>query len=175
MPAAERIYAIERPSTKLLWLYVLRVLALGLLGPWFWIALLPLYFRYHSLRYRFDREGVAMSWGVLWRREIYLTYARIQDIHLVSNVVERWLGLARIQIQTASGSSGAQMTLEGIADHEAMRDFLYSKLRGASVPDIRTNDADEAVQALKALTEEFRALRMQLQTLRQPPQEGGHA
>lgn len=45
-PDAESIYAIERPSTKLLWLYVLRVLALGLLGPWFWIALLPLYFRY---------------------------------------------------------------------------------------------------------------------------------
>lgn len=163
---------IEKPVRRLFTYYVLMTLAAFPALPF----LLPyLYFRYHTLTYRLDPEGLSMSWGILFRREIHLTYARIQDIHLVSNVVERWLGLARIQIQTASGSSGAQMTLEGIADHEAMRDFLYSKLRGASVPDIRTNDADEAVQALKALTEEFRALRMQLQTLRQPPQEGGHA
>ena len=163
---------IEKPVRRLFTYYVLLTLAAFPALPF----LLPyLYFRYHTLTYRLDPEGLSMSWGILFRREIHLTYARIQDIHLVSNVVERWLGLARIQIQTASGSSGAQMTLEGIADHEAMRDFLYSKLRGASVPDIRTNDADEAVQALKALTEEFRALRMQLQTLRQPPQEGGHA
>ncbi|MBI3205204.1 MAG: hypothetical protein HYZ29_26935 [Myxococcales bacterium] len=57
MTSAESIYAIERPSTKLLWLYVLRVLALGLLGPWFWIALLPLYFRYHISSVRIDTAG----------------------------------------------------------------------------------------------------------------------
>jgi putative membrane protein len=46
-----------------------------------------------------------MRWGILFRREISLTYARIQDIQLSSNLVERWLGLAKIQLQTASGSS----------------------------------------------------------------------
>ena len=60
-----------------------------------------------------------------------LNYARIQDVHLRSNALERWLGLARIEIQTASGSSDAQMTLEGMTDHDAVRDFLYSRMRGA--------------------------------------------
>ena len=55
-----------------------------------------------------------MRWGILFRREITLTYARIQDIHLTSNLVERWLRLARIQIQTASASASAEMTLEGL-------------------------------------------------------------
>lgn len=71
-----------------------------------------------------------MRWGILFRREISLTYARIQDIHLTSNVVERWLGLARIQIQTASGSAGAEMTIEGLRDFEMIRDGLYSRMRG---------------------------------------------
>jgi uncharacterized membrane protein YdbT with pleckstrin-like domain len=82
------------------------------------------------MRYSFDEEGISMRWGILFRREITLTYARIQDIHLTSNLVERWLRLARIQIQTASASAAAEMTLEGLHEFEQVRDFLYSKMRG---------------------------------------------
>ncbi len=88
---------LERPHPNLLGYYALGSL---LLGPLFFVPLIPLYFRYHSLRYQFDDEGVSMRWGILFRREIHLTYARIQDIHLTSNVVERWLGLGRVQVGT---------------------------------------------------------------------------
>src|SRR5262249_47939740 len=103
------IYAIERPDKKLLRYYAIRSLLAGLGFPF---LLVYSYFRYHTMRYHFDEQGVKMSWGILFRREINLTYARIQDIHLSSNIVERWLGLARIQVQTASGSSGAEMIIE---------------------------------------------------------------
>jgi putative membrane protein len=83
------------------------------------------------MRYRFDSEGISMRWGILFRREVLLNYARIQDIHLVSNFVERWLGLARIQIQTASGSATPEMTLEGLLQFEGVRDFLYARMRGS--------------------------------------------
>ena len=75
----EAIFAIERPHPKLLRLYLLRSL---LSGPAIFITLPVLLFRYQTLRYHFDDEGIAMKWGVLFRREITLTYARIQDIHL---------------------------------------------------------------------------------------------
>ena len=147
---------VERPVPRLFTYYILLALAALPALP----VLLPyLYFRYHTLRYRLDGEGLSMSWGILFRREIHLTYARIQDIHLVSNLVERWLGLARIQIQTASGGSGAQMTLEGIADHEAMRDFLYAKLRGTSTTAEAVGEEGAAL-ALRDLAEELRALRV---------------
>jgi uncharacterized membrane protein YdbT with pleckstrin-like domain len=100
-------------------------------GPFFWIALIPLYFRYHTLRYEIDDEGISMRWGILFRKEVTLTYARIQDIHLTSNLVERWLGLARVQVQTASGSASAEMKIEGLPQFEALRDFLYARMRGA--------------------------------------------
>jgi putative membrane protein len=123
----DAIFAIGRPHPNLFKYYVISAL---LAGPIFPILLVVLYFRYHTLRYRFDGEGIAMRWGILFRREITLTYARIQDIHISSNLVERWLGLARIQIQTASGSSKAEMTLEGLLEFEAVRDFLYANMRG---------------------------------------------
>src|SRR4028118_1426074 len=106
------------------------ILSSFLLGPLFFIPLIYLHFRYQTMRYEFDEEGISMSWGILFRRQITLTYARIQDIHLTSNVVERWLKLARIQIQTASASASAEMTLEGLHEFERVRDFLYTKMRG---------------------------------------------
>jgi putative membrane protein len=123
----QRIFAIERPNPRLMSYYALGCL---LAGPFFPMVLIPAWFRYHTMRYRFDADGISMRWGILFRREIVLSYARFQDIHLSSNLVERWLGLARIEIQTASGSAKAEMTIEGLLEFEAIRDFLYTRMRG---------------------------------------------
>jgi putative membrane protein len=106
-----------------------------------------LYFRYHTMRYRFDIDGIHMKWGIIFRREVLLNYSRIQDIHLRSNLIERWLGLARIEIQTASGSASANMTLEGMEDPEGMRDFLYSRMRGTQ----NENQEEKAASAADPL------------------------
>ncbi len=148
------VLAIERPHPRLWTYYVLEALAALPAAP----VLLPyLYFRYHTLRYRFEEQGLRMSWGILFRREILLNYARIQDIHLKSNVVERWLGLARIEIQTASGSAGAEMTLEGLVEYELVRDFLYSKMRGAPA------QHESLASVLSAAAAELRAIRLALE------------
>lgn len=120
--------AITRPDRRLLWYYVLIAV---LTGPVFPITILPLLFKYETLRYRFDESGVSMSWGILWRREVYLTYRRIQDIHLTRNLFQRWMGLATVAVQTASGSAGPEMSIEGILEAEQLRDYLYAQMRGA--------------------------------------------
>jgi putative membrane protein len=161
----QAIFAIDRPDPKLLTYYALQCL---LTGPLFFILIVPSYFRYHTMRFRFDAEGISMRWGILFRREIHLTYARIQDIHLVSNFVERWLGLARLQIQTASGSSKAEMTLEGILEYELVRDFVYSKMRGfkahpaAAAPKATAAHDDALAPILTEIASELRAIRMRL-------------
>ena len=126
-PIPGRIVAIERPRESLMTYYVLKAIAANVAFPFVFPYL---YFRYHTMRYRFDTDGIHMKWGIIFRREVLLNYSRIQDIHLRSNLIERWLGLARIEIQTASGSADANMTLEGMEDPGEMRDFLYSRMRG---------------------------------------------
>lgn len=166
MTDAAAIRAIERPHARLMAYYALATLAFGPLYP---IAIVPMYFRYHTMRYRFDEEGLSMRWGILFRREIHLTYARIQDIHLRSNLVERWLGLARIQIQTASGSASAEMTIEGVLEYEALRDFIYGKMRGqhaAPATPAAPADAgagDDLAALLGAVASEIRALRLEIE------------
>jgi putative membrane protein len=122
------IFALERPDPALWKLYLIRSI---LSGPAIVITLPVLFFRYHTLRYRFDEEGVHMKVGILFRREVNLTYARIQDIHLRSGLIQRWLGLADVQVQTASGNAEAELVIEGFRAYEQIRDFLYTRMRGA--------------------------------------------
>lgn len=124
------VLALTRPERNLVWLYALYALAGFCAAP---IVFVPLYFKYHTLRYRLDEEGISASWGLLFRREVHLTYKRIQDIHVRRNLFERWLGIATVQVQTASGSSSAEIALEGVRDHDAVRDFLYRRMRGHDV------------------------------------------
>ena len=174
------IHALTRPHADLWKYYFLSCCAfpptLLFVAPYLW-------FRYQTMRYKFTDEGISMSWGILFRREIIINYARIQDIHLRSNVIERWLGLAKILVQTASGSSGAEMTLEGLKEFEAVRDFLYSKMRGVkdpaqhAAPAVSSGQAghdSELAAALREVALELRATRRALEQRPTPPGGSRH-
>lgn len=173
------ILALERPHRDLLTYYLLSCLILPPLFPF----IAPYYyFRYQTMRYKFTDEGISMSWGILFRRQIIINYARIQDIHLRSNLVERWLGLARVLVQTASGSSGAEMTMEGFKEFEALRDFLYSKMRGVKDPahksaaaaTARPGQDAELTAALREVAHELREIRLALPSPLPGNRDSGH-
>jgi uncharacterized protein len=164
------VRAITRPHKNLLTHYGLLSLLSFVLAP---IVFVPLYFRYHTLKYKFDEEGIGAQWGILFRREIYLSYKRIQDIHVKRNVVERWLGIGTVEVQTASGSSSAEMKLEGLERFDLVRDYLYRKMRGhdeepgaqADVDDAQADAAggDEVVELLHEIKRELAATREALE------------
>jgi len=152
---------ITRPDPALLKYFFLASL---LTGPAFPFVFIPLYFKYHTLRYSLDNDGISMSWGILFRKEIHLTYRRIQDIHLTRNFVQRWLGLASVAIQTASGKAGPEMSIEGILQASELRDYLYLQMRGildekqknnheTEHSDHENNTKNHSIEALRLLTE----------------------
>lgn len=170
-PLPQQIMSLERPHPSLWTYYVICSL---FTGPAIVFTLPYLYFRYHTLRYRFDEEGIHMKVGILFRQEVNLTYARIQDIHLRSGLIQRWFGLANVQIQTASGSANAEMVIEGFKEYEAIRDFLYTRMRGyqartagshpagaasPSVASPQPNAEAEAVSLLLSIRDELKRTR----------------
>jgi len=163
-PAAPaHIMSLERPHRSLWTYYVIRAI---LTGPGILATLPYLFFRYHTLRYRFDDEGIHMKVGLLFRREVNITYARIQDIHLKSGLLQRWLGLANVEIQTAAGSSNAEVLIEGFKEFEAIRDFLYTRMRGyqAKKPAPAHATADnEVVSLLVSIRDELQRTRETLE------------
>lgn len=159
---AVEVPKIERPDKLLLRLYALQSCSALVFFPFLFV---PFYLRYRSLRYSFDEEGVGASWGILFRREVHLTYGRIQDIHVRQNVIERWLGIGRVELQTASGSAGAELVIEGIRQHAELRDFFYAKMRGTAGSDTEATQSTEpeAVRLLREIREELVRTRQALE------------
>ena len=158
---AERFdpFALHRPAPILLRYYFI----VSLLSTVAFVGVFPLlFFRYHTLRFRFDKEGISLAWGILFRREIQLTYRRIQDIHVTRNLLQRWMGLATVEIQTASGNAAATMKIEGVLEAEALRDFLYHQMRGArhdETTEPLSTPADEALTLLREIRDGIQSLR----------------
>jgi uncharacterized protein len=158
---------ITQPHERLLTYY--SILALLTL-PAFPVTMIVLYIKYRTMRFRFDHEGIWKRQGLLWRRETNVAYRRIQDIHLTNGIIQRWLGLATVSIQTAAGSSTAEVTIDGVLEAEALRDFLYSRMRGVrdgahAVAPVTEGASDGAIhdETLALLTEIRDSLR-QLET-----------
>src|SRR5690606_26255108 len=148
----------KRPSATLMTYYTVTSL---FLGPFFFLALIPLSFRFKTMRYAFDEQGVTQSYGQLFRTEKRLNYRRIQDIHVTSGGIQRWFGLTTVALYTASGSAGPEMTLEGIEDPEGLRNYLYTKSRGARGviavgPSEATSSDDEAMVLLREIRDALR-------------------
>ena len=120
--------ALERPSPKLLTYYLLTGM---LTGPGLFIAIPALVIRYNTLRYRFEETGMRMQLGLFFRKEVVVAFRRIQDIHVSRNLIQRWLGIASVSVQTASGNAMPEIVLEGITDPDSVRDWLYERMRGA--------------------------------------------
>ena len=160
---------ITQPHERLLnYYFILALLTL----PAFPVTMIVLYIKYRTLRFRFDHEGIWKRQGLLWRHETNVAYRRIQDIHLTNGIIQRWLGLATVSIQTAAGSSTAEVTIDGVLEAEALRDYLYTKMRGvrdgahpaAHVPEGASSGetADETLALLTEIRDSLRQLETRL-------------
>ncbi len=154
-----RPQSLTRPDEALLTNYLLVALCTVLGFPF---VFLGLFIRYKTLRYQLDDEGVSLAVGLLFRKETTLAYRRIQDIHVKRSLFQRWLGISTVEIMTASGSAGAEIALEGVRDAEALRDFLYARMRGAQDDDDLSpgpsGDTEDALALLRDIRDALRDL-----------------
>ncbi|MEU5094428.1 PH domain-containing protein [Streptomyces sp. NPDC020996] len=111
-------------------------LLLGFLaGPaWAALALVPLALtgwgwvligrNWRSWRYAERADDLLISRGVLWREETVVPYGRMQLVEVTSGPVERYFGLASVQLHTAAAATDA--TIPGLdpAEAERLRDRL---------------------------------------------------
>ncbi|MCY3011869.1 MAG: PH domain-containing protein [Planctomycetota bacterium] len=160
---------IDRPSPALLTYYVLSSL---LSLPAVVIVLPALWIRYQTLKYELQESGIRMQVGLFFRKEVVVAFRRIQDIHVSRNIVQRWLGIASVSIQTASGNAMPEIVLEGMADPDSIRDWLYERMRGAkglttssvvgdAASDLGSNpleDNEEATELLRGIRDNLAVL-----------------
>jgi membrane protein YdbS with pleckstrin-like domain len=77
--------------------------------------------------------------GVVWLQEMTMTFANVQGIRVNANPIERLLGLANVEVQSAGGggtdhshgmpSSGHVAKFEGVDNAAVIRDLIVERLR----------------------------------------------
>jgi membrane protein YdbS with pleckstrin-like domain len=113
--------------------------------------------------------------GVVWLREMTMTFANIQGIRVNANPIERLLGLANVEVQSAGGggshahgtpSSGHVAKFEGVDNAAVVRDLIVERLRVYRDSGLgeKTIEAREplALSAAREVLQETRALRNSL-------------
>ncbi|GGR86483.1 hypothetical protein GCM10010269_27120 [Streptomyces humidus] len=83
---------------------------------WGWVLLGR---NWRSWRYAERADDLLISRGVLWREETVVPYGRMQLVEVTSGPVERYFGLASVQLHTAAAATDA--TIPGLAPAEAER------------------------------------------------------
>ncbi|MFI8204727.1 PH domain-containing protein [Streptomyces sp. NPDC085937] len=88
---------------------------------WGWVMLER---NWRSWRYAERADDLLISRGVLWREETVVPYGRMQLVEVTSGPVERYFGLASVQLHTAAAATDA--TIPGLdpAEAERLRDRL---------------------------------------------------
>jgi len=105
--------------------------------------------KYASYRYRMNPDELVIREGIVTRNERHIPYARIQNIDLVQNPLQRLLGVAEVRIETASGDKPeAVMRVLSLAAVEQLRRRVFrgaEPVEGREVP-----AAGAAIQAAEA-------------------------
>lgn len=124
---------------------------------------------YRSLRYEVLADEVIVRAGIVTKSVKHVPYRTVTNITIRRGPMDRWLfGLGTLNIQTAgmSGTTGAEESLVGLPDVQAVYDIVVAELRrfrGSQAP--TAADDDMPVPVYKA-NGELRQILVELQAIR---------
>jgi membrane protein YdbS with pleckstrin-like domain len=149
------------------------IVTVGLALLWWLPAMLLVGPYYRSLRYEIGEDKVIVRVGIWTRSVKHVPYRTVTNLTVRRGVLDRWLGLGSLDIQTAgiSGTSKAEQSLVGLENADEVYALVAAELRrfrGAMAPTAageegEASGASSADSILTALLSEVRAIRQTLE------------
>lgn len=128
---------------------------------------------YRSLHYEVLADEVIVRAGIITKSVKHVPYRTVTNITVRRGLMDRWLfGLGTLNIQTAgmSGNTGAEESLVGLPDVQAVYDIVVTELRrfrGSQAPTAADDDVSAPVfkanGELKQILVELQAIRHALE------------
>ena len=129
--------------------------------------------------YLVTNRSLRIREGVVHVREMTITFANIQNLSVMQGPIQRWLGIADLQVDTAGGGSAQANSkhagpnlhvawFRGVDNAEEVRQLIQARLRELKDsglgdhddrPTVAAPEATGLVEALRAVHLEARALR----------------
>ena len=140
-------------------------------GLWWLIALILIGPYYRSLRYEVQDDEVVVNAGIWTKSVKHVPYRTVTNMEVKRDVVDRWLGIGTLNIQTAgmSGQKGAEERLVGLTNVQEVYEAVAEELRrfrGGMAPTQSGVGVEPAVALPDGLGEilaEVRAIRKSLE------------
>jgi len=140
-------------------------------GLWWLIALILIGPYYRSLRYEVQDDEVVVNAGIWTKSVKHVPYRTVTNMEVKRDVVDRWLGIGTLNIQTAgmSGQKGAEERLVGLSNVQEVYEAVVEELRrfrGGMAPtqaDVEVEPAVSLPGGLGEILAEVRAIRKSLE------------
>lgn len=174
------------PVVRTIWLAAGILVAVG-----FAITLPFTYFaqrlNYEMRWYIVTDRSLRIRSGIVWVKELTMTFANIQEIRVAANPLQRLLGLADLEVHSAGGSSGPHGSsgshvgkFEGLDNANAIRDVLIERVRlyrdsglgeqAGSADAGKATHPGEVIEEARNVLQEVRSLRQSFNAARGPGQ-----
>ena len=140
-------------------------------GLWWLIALILSGPYYRSLRYEVQDDEVVVHVGIWTKSVKHVPYRTVTNLQVKRDIVDRWLGIGTLNIQTAgmSGQTGAEERLVGLSDVQGVYESVAGELRrfrGGMAPtqaDVEVEPTAVPQDGLREILAEVRAIRKSLE------------
>jgi len=122
---------------------------------------------YRSLAYEIQEDEVIVRVGIWTKSVKHVPYRTMTNLTVKRDILERWLGIGTLNIQTAgmSGTTGVEEKLVGLTNVEEVYEIVVTELhrfRGSMAPTAAGVEGEPAVSTtdtLSAILSEVRAIR----------------
>lgn len=126
-----------------------------LVVAWFVVALGYQLVYYQRFDYELTEDTLDIASGVLSRRNREIPVRRVQNVDISRNVVQRGLGIAQINLETAGGSS-TEASLRYVSHEEARRlQSEIGRLKRGVTPEEAEADASEEEELFAITSKEL--------------------
>ncbi|WP_158059271.1 PH domain-containing protein [Halorussus halophilus] len=100
------------------------LVAFGFMTWW-----IPAFFR--TADYRFTDQEIEFRRGVFFQQKTTVPYNRVTNVDATQGPIQRLVDAGQVGIHTAGygGQMGAELTIDGVSDYEAIKDQILAKTR----------------------------------------------
>lgn len=132
--AAIMIFSINQ-SAQLLTTISMSVLIFAILFA-LMMTIYGIYIHYYIKTYHYEDEDgfLTIRKGVITPAQIHVQYAKIQDVYVDQDLLDRIFGIYDVHISSATYTSGIEAHIDGVdkASAEALKNLFLHKIRGGS-------------------------------------------
>lgn len=115
LAAVAAVFAVVAIAGEQTWAWILAAVVAGLL-VWSWWAIGR---QVRATGYAERDEELLVRRGIMWRTIVVVPYGRLQYVDVQAGPIDRALGIATVQLHTAS--AGTDATIPGLTPDEAAR------------------------------------------------------